>query len=419
TGILISAAITGIIQSSGATLGIAFAFASAGVFTHLSQAIPLVLGAHIGTCVTALLGCIGTHIDAKRTAGAHLLFNLINVALGAAALPWLVRWIPALTGDLTRQIAHVHTLVMILGALVVVPLTRPFEWTIRRIIGFNRPSPAPSHLDRALLTHPERALHAAILEIRRVLTLASESLQAAATLLFENRPRTLRKIRHNEQFINEIRSALLSYLAVLAEGYLSRRQIMLSQHLDRCIAEVERIGDHICKLADIASRRDRKESSGYVDAASFRDLLEAFRQAACALRMAELAFDPDPLPKQPAARAILQARDRYMKHSRETQDRFAERVSAHDVTPVASLFFSEYLASLDRLVQHLRILALALHHSDFRIKADKLDQPARPAPPRTAIQRVEAEEFMKQLETDRTNVRLPENQRPDDSAGAS
>jgi len=79
-GILAGAVFTGIIQSSSATTSLVVAMARQGLMTF-SAAVPLVLGANVGTTVTALLASIGTKLSARRTAVAHLLFNLIGVIL--------------------------------------------------------------------------------------------------------------------------------------------------------------------------------------------------------------------------------------------------------------------------------------------------------------------------------------------------
>jgi phosphate:Na+ symporter len=84
-GILTGAGLTGIIQSSSVTTSIVVALATKGAI-DLSSAVPIILGANIGTCVTALIASIGTNISAKRTALAHLFFNVIGVVL---ILPFL------------------------------------------------------------------------------------------------------------------------------------------------------------------------------------------------------------------------------------------------------------------------------------------------------------------------------------------
>jgi len=138
-GFLVSSALTGVIQSSGATIGVLFALASAGVFTEFRQVFALLLGAHVGTCATSLLGAIGTNIEARRAALAHLLFNVLGSLFAMALTPlWL--WAIPLTADsLVRQIANAHTLVQLANALVVLPIAGLFA----KLVVLVSPSKAP------------------------------------------------------------------------------------------------------------------------------------------------------------------------------------------------------------------------------------------------------------------------------------
>ncbi len=81
-GALAALAITAIIQSSCAVIGLVLALVSAGVIVRFEQAYPLLIGAHIGPCFSALLGCLGARREAKRVAAAQLLFNLFGGAVG-------------------------------------------------------------------------------------------------------------------------------------------------------------------------------------------------------------------------------------------------------------------------------------------------------------------------------------------------
>ena len=135
-----------------------FAMISAGVFDNLAQVYPIVLGAHIGTCITALLGSIGTHIEAKRCAYAHLLFNVLNVALAAALSPWLLQIIESSSTDLVHQTANLHTAVMVVSALLILPFTTAYVWLVRVLSPTNKPMPETTYLDSKLLDRPETAI---------------------------------------------------------------------------------------------------------------------------------------------------------------------------------------------------------------------------------------------------------------------
>ncbi len=245
-GVGLAFALTAIIQSSGATIGMAFALADAGVFDSLWQTYPIVIGAQIGTCATALLGSIGTGIESRRAAVGNFLTNVNNAVLSILLAPL---WIPLLEGSsasLVRQTANTHTFLMLQNCSGL-PAHRP---TLRPIPALHRslPHPAartvfpPSGTSR----HPEQALAACLAELRRVARLAAKSLRLAGeTILFSHTSRDVQTIRLNEQAINEIKLAMKDYLARLTRRRLSKRQAIFVQYIDRSMSALERIGDHI------------------------------------------------------------------------------------------------------------------------------------------------------------------------------
>jgi phosphate:Na+ symporter len=76
-GMLVGMLVTAVIQSSSASVGILQALCATGAVSF-STAIPIIMGQNIGTCVTALISCIGTKKNAKRAAFVHLYFNIIG-----------------------------------------------------------------------------------------------------------------------------------------------------------------------------------------------------------------------------------------------------------------------------------------------------------------------------------------------------
>ena len=127
-GVLAGALATAVLQSSSATTVMAIGFVAAGLM-GLRQAIPIIMGANIGTTITAVLAAIGQGRDAKRVAAAHAIFNLSGAAVCCALLqpfaalvrlcsPAGVEW-----AVIARQIANAHTLFNVLCALVWLPLT--------------------------------------------------------------------------------------------------------------------------------------------------------------------------------------------------------------------------------------------------------------------------------------------------------
>ncbi len=124
-GILAGATLAGLIHSSGVTTGMVIVLASQNLVT-LPTAIAIVLGANMGTCVTALLASIGGDTGAKRVAVSHLLLNVLGVAAFYPFLDPFAALNSWLAHDLGRQVAHAHTLFNVSSSLIILPVVRPF-----------------------------------------------------------------------------------------------------------------------------------------------------------------------------------------------------------------------------------------------------------------------------------------------------
>ncbi len=144
--ILISAAFTGLIQSSSATTGIVIVMASQGFIT-LPMGIALAFGANIGTCVTALLASIGKPREAVRAALVHVIFNVAGVLLWFGLIPYLAEFVtsispsyPELQGskrlaaEAPRQIANAHTIFNVANTLIFIWFTGQLARLVERLV---------------------------------------------------------------------------------------------------------------------------------------------------------------------------------------------------------------------------------------------------------------------------------------------
>ena len=119
-GILAGAVFTALVQSSSATTGIVITLASGGSIT-LEAGIPLIFGANIGTCVTALLAGLNASRDAKRVAIGHVTFNVLGVVLFCFWIPTFAEWVSQTSDNIPRQIANAHTIFNIMATVVFIP----------------------------------------------------------------------------------------------------------------------------------------------------------------------------------------------------------------------------------------------------------------------------------------------------------
>ena len=174
-GILAGAIFTALVQSSSATTGIVITLASGGSIT-LEAGIPLIFGANVGTCVTALLAGLNASRDAKRVAVAHVTFNVIGVLLFCFWIPTFADFVSQTSQNIPRQIANAHTFFNIMASIIFIPFTGFIAKTIihyfpDKEVDRNIEKPAILHLDESLVDQPEAAINNAQAEIKGVVGL--------------------------------------------------------------------------------------------------------------------------------------------------------------------------------------------------------------------------------------------------------
>ncbi len=388
-GVATATVVTAIVQSSGAVIAMVFAMVSAGVVTSLEQAWPIIIGANVGTCATALLGSIGTSPAARRSAVAHLVFNILSTTAGMAAAPLVYRYVPMLsplpgTGSdaiathqaLIHQCANANVLKMAISALLALPFTNALSALVTRITPGSKVPQTPSLLVPGLLDHPEDALQAALKELARLTGLCRESLRGQALLYLMWDARQGASSQATEVALDTLKLAMHDYLQLLSRRALSRRQRILLTVLYTGIDQLERIGDHIAHMASMSRARHR------IAAARFReDTIDAFfdlNQKACkVLALLQQALAPEAGDHHDTAAAmVIDACERYMLPADLQRLQIAKDLSLGLSTPVAALYRTEYLSDLNRIVKHARTLATDARTGDFHIKVSKLGRSA-------------------------------------------
>ncbi len=357
-------AFTALIQSSGATIGLLFSLAAAGVLTDIRQAIPFIIGAQIGTCTTALISSAGTNADARRGALAHLFFNLITAGLSIAALPWLIATIQHLDGSLTRQIAHAHTLMLFGGGVVLVPLTGLLARLLTWIARFPERDSDRSYLDEAALEDPPAALLCA----RRELVRAARIVRRGFTLnrkLLATPERTLhQEVKRTEAAMDLIYAVMRDYLLRLSARVQDTRLGAEIQWLNLSLIYVERISDHNDNLADLSmdvhhrlTGEDREFARRVGD--------DLYRSVEPLLASVESSWSPDhPHDFATRARTLREQRARYLPESENLQAELVRRIAEGSLKPLSGFVLTEYISEMDRIVRHTKKIAGVLEKSD-------------------------------------------------------
>jgi len=254
--IIIGAIATAIVQSSSVTTGIILALASVGLL-DLQGAVPLVLGANIGTCITAILASIGTNRSAKRAAVVHVVFKVVGTIIAIILLPLYVSLAVNTSTSLMRQIANFHTIFNLINGALFIGFTPFFAKIMKKIVPGEEPivEKGPKYLDKNLLNTPSIAIEAARKEILRTLEFSKEMVNNAMSAFYNQNKKEIQKVLAREDLVDELRTAITDYLQKITEKELSEREAAMIPSLLHTINDTERIADHAVNLSELAERR--------------------------------------------------------------------------------------------------------------------------------------------------------------------
>jgi phosphate:Na+ symporter len=262
-GILVGAIVTAIIQSSSASMGILQTLALNGVVNWGAAAF-IALGQNIGTCVTALISCIGANKNAQRAAIIHLLFNLIgSIVIGAVVwVFFLMNPIIANSTVNSTALAIFHTSFNIATTVILFPFANWLVKLSEMLVSDKGKDEGKVlvHLDNRLLQTPAFALVAVEQEIDKMGSLALDNILYSRDCLVTNK--NFEKLHANELKINTYEKEISQFLSSMSADSLTDAEQLELKHAIMAISDVERISDHAQQIANLAQNeiQDKKFS---------------------------------------------------------------------------------------------------------------------------------------------------------------
>ena len=269
--ILVGAVFTALLQSSSAATGVVITMVGTGVL-ELDLALFIVLGANIGTCVTALLASVGASSNSKRVALIHFTFNTVGTIF-FAALIWIFQkpTVALLTSlfpgedpmSLQMRVSVFHVVFNVTTTCLLLPF-------VKQLVAFShvvipdkeekKTAHALRYVDDHLLAMPPAAMVQAKLEIDYMLSLAQENTRLSLNAIRTGSSRDGAAISENEDRIDFINSALTTFLIKLsAAPQISVQDKATIGAYFHVLNDLERIGDHALNFYELSQEMKQKE----------------------------------------------------------------------------------------------------------------------------------------------------------------
>ncbi|MBF0445402.1 MAG: Na/Pi cotransporter family protein [Magnetococcales bacterium] len=381
-GILVAAAFTGLVQSSSATTSLVIVMAGQG-FVTLPAGIALAFGANIGTCVTALLACIGKSREAIQAAVVHLLFNVFGVVLWIAFIDQLGDAVIALSPDtaltgaaklsaeVPRQIANAHTIFNVVNTIVAIPFVNQFAAIVTKLVPNKTADEAAAdvqaafkhkYLDEGMLSTAPLALSMVRREASRMGEVVENMLKEIPAGVYTGNVDHMVGVRDKDDQVDILYGEISKYLSRIGQANISEESADEAMAAMTTITELENIGDivetHLYHLSEVcAARQVNLDKEAIATLTGFQEMIvKAFHSAL-------VAYEHD---RPDAAKMVLKLEDDIVDGmDKLVLERHQQLLSSGKVTGKEMAVFtfqSDILENYKRIYLHTkRIAKLVLH----------------------------------------------------------
>ncbi len=268
-GILAGAVFTAVIQSSSASVGILQALAVSGVI-GLDNAVFVLFGQNIGTCITAVLAAVGTSRNAKRATVIHLIFNVFGTILFTVIciVSPLTAFVEGLTpGNPPAQIANMHTLFNIATTIILLPFGTKLAVLAERLLP-EKPGETTGVYALEFMKqadyHGELSIGASAIaitsvrnELVRMADMARENVDMSFRSILERKPELVKQVEEREEYVDFLNQEITKGISRMIVNEANDRDSELISALFKVTGNLERISDHAMNLAGYARLMDK------------------------------------------------------------------------------------------------------------------------------------------------------------------
>jgi phosphate:Na+ symporter len=341
-GMLVAAIFTALVQSSSATISLAVVMAAQG-FVTLEAGIPIVFGAKVGTCITAMLAAIGKPRDATRAAPVHVIYNVMGALIWIPLIGFLALMATTvspsfeelegskrLAAEVPRQVANAASIWATANVILFLPFVALFSRAVHVLVPEKPEAETlivrPKFLDDELIAVPSLALERVQLELGHMAEWVTKMLQEIKPGIESGDPEGFNGVVKNNDRVVILRDRILDYSRRLGRGELTDAESRQHAKYLREAADIESLADVIARelvpVGQAFVRHDIKASE------TTGEMLEQAYQAVC--KGVDAAFRAVVKDDQRAAQDVLVHRDEFWQLSERVLQRQAERLALDD-----------------------------------------------------------------------------------------
>ena len=352
--LLISTVFTGVIQSSAATIGIVQALALTGGITW-EMAIPLVLGANIGTCVTALIGSLGTNKNAKRVVIMHSFVNVFGSIICMIIMYVLKAFGVSILGTEIAMVgvAIIHTLFNAINTVMLLPIKKLIIKFCKTVVPDKEEKQHTAFLDERIFNNTPLAIS----ECRRLANEMAEYTRTAIMnsleIIWDYDEQKVQFIRETETLTDKYEDKLGTYLVRLSSNNLSEDDSHAVSRMLHSLGDMERISDHALNICGTAKEIKEKNIEFSQDAKhEIEVMLSALKEI---ISITIDSFINDDYESAAHVEPIEQVID---KLTNELKSRHIDRLQKGNCTVQMGFVFSDLLTNIERVSDHCSNIAV-------------------------------------------------------------
>ena len=352
-GIGLGIVVTAIIHASAIPISIMALLAQQNLVS-LDNALPVIMGANIGTTVTALLAGAVATVSGKRSAVSHLVFKCVGVFLCFIFMPYFLIMLKNLSPNVAQQIVLAHFLINLVIMLIFIFFLKPFAGLMQKVLrGEDETLPIwPEFLNRKDLSNTQKALDNVQKELQREINLARKMFLTAVNMITMAQEGRKRDISYIEMVVNNLRSQIVRFLWKISAQHLSTQLSEKVFSFTAIAGDIESIGNHVVWIAELATQKAVKKVK-FTESGK-KELQEIIFLVS---RNIEEAMYLIAVSDKEKITSIIQREEEIDVKVKEARNKHLKRFHNRLCSTEAGLIFVEMLIHLERISDHCNNIA--------------------------------------------------------------